>query len=320
MQIKIVYGPDGSHVDFGDGQPLKREHKGESLFMAFPDFVSIDVETTGLSPTWDEIIEFGAVRYRNGMSTARFSKLVKPVNQIDEFITALTGITNDMLANAASIKDVLPEFLAFVGDDVVIGHNVHFDINFIYDSCTELGLPPFSNDFVDTMRISRRLYPEWENHKLDTMIHQLGLESRDLHRAENDALITGEAYLKLTANREFPHIIKQVNTSKLRADSITPSVDAKNRVDSPLYNRVCVFTGTLESFTRREAMQLVVDLGGIAGDNVTKKTNFLILGNNDYCTTIKDGKSSKQKKAEKLILEGSDLQIIPESVFLDMLQ
>ena len=66
-------------------------------------------------------------------------------------------------------------------------------------------------------------------------------------------------------------------------------------------------------------MQLVADIGGIPGDSVTKKTNYLILGNNDYCKSIKDGKSAKQKKAEKLILDGQDLQIIPEAVFIDMI-
>lgn len=70
---------------------------------------------------------------------------------------------------------------------------------------------------------------------------------------------------------------------------------------------------------RKEAMQIVADLGGIPGDSVTKKTNYLVLGDNDYCKTIKDGKNSKQKKAEKLILEGADLQIISEQVFYDMI-
>ena len=83
--------------------------------------------------------------------------------------------------------------------------------------------------------------------------------------------------------------------------------------------KVCVFTGTLERMQRKDAMQLVVNLGGSCGDSVTAKTNFLILGNNDYCTTIKDGKSTKQKKAEALILKGNDLQIISETTFYDMI-
>ena len=91
-------------------------------------------------------------------------------------------------------------------------------------------------------------------------------------------------------------------------------------VTHPLYGKVCVFTGVLEKMPRKNAMQIVADLGGINGDNVTKKTNFLILGNNDYCKSIKDGKSSKQKKAEKLKLSGQDIEIIPESVFYDLIE
>ena len=87
---------------------------------------------------------------------------------------------------------------------------------------------------------------------------------------------------------------------------------------SPIDGKVCVFTGALEKMLRKDAMQLIANLGGINGDSVTSKTNFLILGNNDYCASIKDGKSSKHKKAEQLILKGQDIQIIPETVFYDM--
>ena len=87
----------------------------------------------------------------------------------------------------------------------------------------------------------------------------------------------------------------------------------------PLYGKLCVFTGTLEKMQRKDAMQIVVDLGGQVGNSVTKKTNFLILGNNDYCPLIKDGKSSKQKKAETLKLAGNDIEIISEDVFYDMI-
>ena len=86
----------------------------------------------------------------------------------------------------------------------------------------------------------------------------------------------------------------------------------------PLYGKVCVFTGTLEKMIRKEAVQLVLDLGGICDNSVTKKTNYLILGNNDYCSSIKGGKSNKQKKAEELRLKGNDIEIIPEDVFYDM--
>ena len=83
--------------------------------------------------------------------------------------------------------------------------------------------------------------------------------------------------------------------------------------------KLCVFTGTLERMLRKDAMQAVVDLGGQVGNSVTKKTNYLILGNNDYCPLITEGKSSKQKKAESLKLAGNDIEIISEDVFYDMI-
>lgn len=88
---------------------------------------------------------------------------------------------------------------------------------------------------------------------------------------------------------------------------------------NPFYEKECIFTGKLERLVRKEAQQLVVNMGGHCGTSVTKKTNFLILGNNDYCKSIKDGKSSKQKKAESLKLKGQDIEVIPEDVFYEML-
>lgn len=324
MEIRFGIKEDGSvAIEFGSTPKASRPNKGKSLLIALSDFVSLDIETTGLSPMYDEIIELGAVKYRDGKAVDTFSSLVKPENPIDDFITQMTGITNKMLEDASSLFAVLPTFIDFIGSDVIVGHNVNFDINFIYDACDSLGLPSFSNDFVDTMRLARRMYKGLPNHKLDTLIDHFGLERRTLHRGLGDCELTAECFQHMIADTEvFEEAIKVVHRKRYReTHSVKELVAAEGfeNPDSPLYGKVCVFTGALESFTRKEAAQLVVNIGGIVGDNVTKKTNFLILGNNDYCKSIKDGKSSKQKKAEKLIAEGADLSIIPESVFLDIL-
>ena len=112
---------------------------------------------------------------------------------------------------------------------------------------------------------------------------------------------------------------KHHNSTKIKVKDIV-SQNTEFDKDNPLYNKVCVFTGTLEKMARKDAMQIVVNLGGICGDNVTNKTNYLILGNNDYCRTIKDGKSNKQKTAEKLKINGQDIEIISENVFYDMIE
>lgn len=115
-----------------------------------------------------------------------------------------------------------------------------------------------------------------------------------------------------------------VSSSKNKSHSYVSAKDIVTTKDDfdethPLYGKTCVFTGTLEKMSRKDAMQIVVDYGGLVGNSVTKKTNYLILGNNDYCSSIKDGKSSKQKKAEALKLSGNDIEIISESVFYDMI-
>lgn len=95
------------------------------------DYVVVDIEKTGLDPQWNDIIEFGALRISDGKVIDSFTSLVNPGYEIDNFIIELTGITNEMLATASDIKAVLPKFLDFVGNSIVLGHNVNFDINFI---------------------------------------------------------------------------------------------------------------------------------------------------------------------------------------------
>ena len=119
---------------------------------------------------------------------------------------------------------------------------------------------------------------------------------------------------------DFSALFKKNNYHE-RSIDLSKLVASANQIDedNPLYGQVCVFTGILQQYTRQEAAQIVVNIGGICANNVTKKTNYLILGNNDYCAAIKDGKSSKQKKAEAYKLNGQDIEIIPESVFYDMI-
>lgn len=325
MEISFNINPNGSFsFSIGSAPKANRINKGKSLLISTDSFVSIDIETTGLSPEYDEIIELGAVKYINGQASDTFSSLVRPENSIDDFVTELTGITNDMLYDAPSLQEILPDFISFIGDSIIVGHNVNFDINFIYDACEKINLPSFSNDFIDTMRLSRRMYKDLKNHKLDTLIGFFGLTQRNVHRGLEDCKLTAICYQKMIADEaRFDEAIKYVAGHRSRGKKSLKeivAVEGYENPDNPFYGQVCVFTGTLEHFTRKEVAQLVVNIGGICEDRITKKTNYLILGNNDYCASIKDGKSNKQKKAEKLITEGADLAIIPESVFIDMIQ
>ena len=248
----------------------------------------------------------------------------KNIEYVDPFIESLTGITNEMLESAPRLETVMPEFLEFVGDSYVLGHNVGFDVNFIYDNVEDLELPHFSNPWINTLRISKKLFPDEKHHRLCDLVERLNLNPSGEHRALADCYTTLDAYKTMRGmiddEDEFKNSFRRSHSNRnyLKATDIIGDASLNNP-DSPLYEKYVVFTGALEKFVRKEAMQIVANLGGINQDSVTKKTNFLILGDNSYCSTIKDGKSSKQKKAEELIQKGYDLQIMPETVFYDMI-
>lgn len=326
-----------------------REYKGKSLIVFPTKYIVIDIETTGLDSRFNEIIEISALKIDNNKVVDEYSRLVKPKTRImvndedetedyilengeklqfiDDFISSLTGITNKMLENEQEIDEVLPSFKDFIQNDILIGHNVNFDINFLYDNFLETQEEPLKNDFVDTLRIARKLLPDLKHHRLDDLLKYFKIEKRNEHRALNDCKLTNNILDEMkkiivekydsyeSFQKEFK---KKHKLSSIKAKDILPTVSDVD-IDNPLYNKVCVFTGTLEKLTRKEAMQIVVNLGGVCGDNVTNKTNFLILGNNDYCYSIKDGKSNKQKKAESLKLKGEDIEIISENVFYEMI-
>ena len=178
-------------------QNSKRNDKGNSLIDIIKDFVVVDIETTGLDPRYDEIIEISALKIRNNEIVGTFSELIKPTYEIDEFITELTGITNDMLNEANQINVVLPKFMEFVGTDIIIGHNVNFDINFLYDNLLECNESTLNNDFIDTLRIARRVLKDLKHHRLDDLTMYFNITQRDKHRALNDCKLTLEVYLKL---------------------------------------------------------------------------------------------------------------------------
>lgn len=308
-----------------------RELKGRST-VAFPDtYCVIDVETTGRSPQWDHIIEVAAVKISDGQEVGRFSSLIQPPSMpggtyVDDFIEALTGITDEMLAGAPFAPDVLEEFTTFVEDTPVVGHCVSFDIDFLYDSFDRYLDRPFSNDYIDTLRLARKLHPEMSHHRLADLVRLFDVAHNDAHRAMGDVEATAECFARLKAEAlerygsegEFQKAFQLGGNHSVKAADIQGDAQ-KIDEDSPIFGCACVFTGKLEKFTRAEAMQIVADLGGINQDGVTKTTRYLILGNNDYCASVKDGKSNKQKKAEKWALKGTGIEILPETAFYDML-
>ncbi len=175
----------------------ERAFKGKCL-TSFPrSFVCIDIETTGLSTLYDDIIEVSGIRITDGKPTDTFSETINIGRPLPPFISALTGITDKELKNSNSAENVLTRFCSFVGGDILLGHNVNFDINFLYDKCLDKTGILLENDFVDTLKISRRLLPHLKHHKLDDLAEYYDIPPRSLHRALGDCEMTVNCYFKM---------------------------------------------------------------------------------------------------------------------------
>ena len=154
-----------------------------------------DIETTGLSPKFCKIIEIGAVKIENGEITDTFSHFVNPEIPIPYNITKLTSITDDMVMEAETIETLLPKFLEFVGDSVLVAHNARFDVSFIRKFAHDLGRT-VENSVVDTMTLGHVLCPELGKFTLDRICKHLGIKLENHHRAVDDAAATAEIFLR----------------------------------------------------------------------------------------------------------------------------
>ncbi len=180
-KVKVIYGVEAYFVD--DTQ--RAAYKGDGV--TFDDeFVVFDIETTGLSAVNCKITEIGAVIVKNGEILDKFSTFVNPEVPIPENIVKLTGITDEMVADAPKIDEALPKFLDFCGGRMLVAHNAQFDTGFIRVAAERLGLP-FENPFLDTVAVSHYVNPDSKNHKLDTLAKLYNLGEFNHHRATDDA-------------------------------------------------------------------------------------------------------------------------------------
>jgi DNA polymerase-3 subunit epsilon len=163
--------------------------------LAHVTFAVIDLETTGCSPSDCEITEVGALKFRGGERIGTFQTLVDPGVTIPERIVGITGIHDGMVRSAPGIASVLPTLLEFVGDSVIVGHNVRFDLGFLHADLTALDYLPMTNGFIDTLALARRLVrDEVPNCRLDTLARHLRTTEAPCHRAFADAAATGDVF------------------------------------------------------------------------------------------------------------------------------
>lgn len=157
------------------------------------NFVAVDIETTGLNPVTDKILEIGALKIENGNIVDTFSELVNPDMEIPERIIELTGINDEMVKNCPDISCVIKKFVEFCDKDVLLGHNLKFDYSFIVEKAAENGMK-FKKNGLDTLTMAKRHLKDLDSRKLDYLCSYYGIKDEEHHRAFNDARVTVELY------------------------------------------------------------------------------------------------------------------------------
>ncbi len=224
--FKIIYGVEGYFVD--DLKDLVVNDKGQSIDS---EYVVFDIETTGLSPKFNKIIEIGAVRIKDGKIQDKYSQFINPEVPIPYSITKLTSINDNMVMDSPTIEEVLPQFFEFVGDAILVAHNASFDTGFIKEFARRQGLP-FDYTIVDTLTLAHILIPELGKYTLDRLCKQFNVSLLNHHRACDDAAATAEIFVKLI------RMIKEKDISTIKELNIMGSASPESIKKGKTYHGI----------------------------------------------------------------------------------
>ena len=226
-------------------------------------YVAFDLETTGLRPGPDRILEIGALKVEDGDVAATYETFINPCICIPPRITELTGITDEMVRESPGAEEAVNGFLEFAGDGVLLGHNVLFDYSFMKCAVTGMGLP-YERRGLDTLTIARLCLPQLEGKSLDRLATYYGITQEHHHRALDDALTAARLYERL--KEEF---------GEARPDLFVPSVlQAKVRKVSPITNSQ---KGYLRDLLKYHRIESNVKIDGLTKSEASRMIDGIIL-------------------------------------------
>jgi len=180
-------------------ETMKYKSRGKRLSAYVPDYVVFDLETTGINSAKDNIIEISAIKVKNKKVIDTFSTLVNPERSIPYRATAVNGITNEMVADAPVIGEVMDPFLGFMENEILVGHNIHtFDLKFVYKEAETFG-QMVENDYVDTLYMARNCLPQLRTHKLVDVSAYFNISAEGAHRAMNDCIMNQKCFEAMAA-------------------------------------------------------------------------------------------------------------------------
>ena len=221
-------------------------------------YVCFDLETTGLSPDKDEIIEIGAVKVVEGKVVDRFMRFVKPNEPIPEMVTSITGITNAMVADAGPTDGIIFDFVQFCEDYPVLGHNLMFDYRFMRRYAKKYYMD-FEKSGIDTLKIARKVLSELPSRSLESLCAHYEIENKAAHRAYHDALATAKIYqtLKHYFGAEDPALFVP-ETLIVKEKKVQPATAKQKEYLNELvkYHKISM-NHDIETLTRSEASRMI---------------------------------------------------------------
>jgi DNA polymerase-3 subunit epsilon len=299
------------------------------------DFITIDFETA--TSHHDSPCEIGLTFVQGGQIVETKSWLIKPLyEEFDYFNILIHGIRPEHVADKPEFNELWTEIKPLLENKFLIAHNAGFDISVLRKTLEAYKLPFPTLNYSCSYIFSKKVWQGLPAYDLKTLCKVNNIDLKH-HRAGADSKATAELTLKafeiagVFSLDDFPEKLKTTvgqlyeggyrpsETKRIRkATDLTKNFGdpTKHNSDSIFYSRTVVFTGALSSMVRSEAQQTIADIGGIIGNGVTKDTDFLVVGQQDYRVVGDDGMSSKQEKAMKLIEKGSTLEILSEEDFL----
>ncbi len=220
-------------------------------------YVAIDLETTGINPTEDRIIEIGALKVLKGNECGIYRTFINPRRQISERITQITGIDNEMVSDAPVMEQVLEELLDFIGELPILGHNILFDYSFLKCAAVSAG-KTFEKDGIDTLRLARKFLPELSSRKLEYLCEYFQINPGNSHRALDDARSAKILYEKLYEMKPDDEAFEQTIRLEFGIKKKSPITPAQLK-----YLKALVHTHGIalevepESLTKNEASRMI---------------------------------------------------------------
>ncbi len=215
--FKVIFGCEINLAD--DLKPIVKNSKGEALSTSF---VVFDLETTGFYPSKDNITEIGATKIVDSQIVDAFSTFVNPKMLIPKEVTDITGITDEMVVDAPTIEEVLPKFLDFIGDSVLVAHNSDFDMSFLLRNASKMNVE-IENTVLDTLELARVFYTDMKNYKLGTLAKHFKVPLVNAHRAVDDAAATARIFLAMLHDMNKNGITTTDDINKVARDTIRAS-------------------------------------------------------------------------------------------------